>query len=83
MKRERLDALVALGSLNQGRDELLDRTTAELTKIFEVPIALVSIVDSGWQNFASQCGLPTDLATRDAPRATSRFAAMSSRPIGH
>ncbi len=59
---ERLAALVALGIANQGRDELFDRTTAELTKIFEVPIALVSIVDSGWQHFASQCGLPTDLA---------------------
>ena len=59
---ERLAALVALGLANQGRDELFDRTTAELTKIFEVPIALVSIVDSGWQHFASQCGLPSDLA---------------------
>ncbi len=59
----RLNALVDLGLLNQGRDELFDRTTAELTKIFEVPIALVSLIDSGWQHFASQCGLPADLAT--------------------
>lgn len=60
---ERLNALVDLGLLNQGRDELFDRTTAELTRIFEVPIALVSLIDSGWQHFASQCGLPGDLAS--------------------
>ena len=60
---DRLNALVDLGLLNQGRDELFDRTTAELTRIFEVPIALVSLIDSGWQYFASQCGLPSDLAS--------------------
>ena len=60
---DRLNALVGLGLLNQGRSELFDRTTTELTKIFDVPIALVSIIDADWQHFASQCGLPTDLAT--------------------
>ena len=69
---------MALGLLNQGRSELFDRTTTELTKIFDVPIALVSIVDADWQHFASQCGLPTDLA---AEARTSRDVSVCGHVV--
>ncbi|MDB6151567.1 MAG: putative phytochrome sensor protein, partial [Chthoniobacteraceae bacterium] len=60
-EEERLVALANLELLNKAPDPLLDRLTAKLTRIFEVPIALISLIDRDRQCFVSQAGLPEDL----------------------
>lgn len=58
---DRIAAIVASGLDGDSRDELFDRTTAELTRVFSVPIALVTLVDSSSQHFLSSQGLDSAL----------------------
>jgi methylmalonyl-CoA mutase cobalamin-binding subunit len=59
-EQQRLDALQSLGTLRSGED--LKPFTEKLTRIFETPIALLSLVDSDLQHFKAQTGLPDKLA---------------------
>jgi predicted PurR-regulated permease PerM/GAF domain-containing protein len=54
--------LDALGIVDSGKDRALDRMTARLAGVFQVPIALISFIDRDRQWFKSQTGLPDDLA---------------------
>jgi hypothetical protein len=69
---ERLAALAELNLLDTEAEPGFDRITAKLARIFEMPIAMISIVDRDRQFFKSQIGLPEDLAqARQAPRSLS------------
>ena len=55
-------AALAESDLMHGNAPALDRLTARLTRVFEVPIALVTLIDRDRQFFKAQEGLPPDLA---------------------
>jgi len=61
-EEERLAALAALNLLDTEAEPVFDRITAKLVRIFEVPIALISLIDRDRQFFKSQTGLPEELA---------------------
>jgi predicted PurR-regulated permease PerM len=68
----RLAVLRALHLLDTDAEAVFDRITAKLARAFEVPIALISLVDRDRLFFKSQTGLPGDLArSREAPREVS------------
>lgn len=75
-EEERLAALKDLQLLDSVEDPFLDRITRRLTRIFEAPIALVSLVDREWVMFKSQVGLPEELAQ-------ARHAARDMSVCGH
>lgn len=69
---QRLAALEELQLLKGGTDPRFDRITAKLARIFDVSIALVTLIDRDRQFFKSQSGLPADLAeSRETPRDVS------------
>lgn len=71
-EKERQAALASLGIVDDEGMPAFDRLTARLTRIFEVPIALVTLIDHDRQFFKSQTGLPEDLVkARQTPRAVS------------
>jgi putative methionine-R-sulfoxide reductase with GAF domain len=66
---ERLGVLQGLHLLDTDAEPVFDRITAKLARAFEVPIALISLVDRDRLFFKSQTGLPEDLGrSREAPR---------------
>jgi GAF domain-containing protein len=68
----RLAALAELNLLDTEAEPVFDRITAKLARLFEVPIALISLVDRERQFFKSQTGLPVALASaRQTPRSIS------------
>ncbi|WP_089717817.1 GAF domain-containing protein [Candidatus Entotheonella palauensis] len=64
---QRILALHALKLLDTPAEERFDRITRLATKHFEVPIALISLVDSDRQWFKSCCGI----ALSETPRSIS------------
>jgi diguanylate cyclase (GGDEF)-like protein len=62
---ERLHVLRALAILDTKAEERFDRLTRIATRMFNVPIALVSLVDANRQWFKSCVGLPVLEASRD------------------
>ncbi len=64
---DRLDTLRALHLLDTAPEERFDRLTRVAKRLFNVPIALVSLVDVNRQWFKSCQGLPT----RETPREIS------------
>jgi predicted PurR-regulated permease PerM/GAF domain-containing protein len=71
-EEERQAALASLDVVNGEGLPAIDRLTARLTRIFEVPIALVTLVDHDRQFFKAQTGLPADLVkARQTPRDVS------------
>lgn len=62
---ERLAALYELKILDTPPDERFDRITRLTSAIFDVPIALVSLVDRDRQWFKSACGLDAKGTSRD------------------
>jgi predicted PurR-regulated permease PerM len=71
-EEERLSELNGLKILDTPAEEKFDRLTERLTRLFKVPIALVTLVDKDRQWFKSQVGLPADLAeARGTPRDVS------------
>ena len=71
-EEQRLAALKRLDVLDTPREEAYDRYTARLKEAFDVPIALVSLVDDARQWWKSAQGLPEPLdRAREAPRETS------------
>lgn len=61
-EEERLAALTELNLLDTEAEPVFDRITAKLARVFEMPIALISLVDRDRQFFKSQTGLPESLA---------------------
>jgi hypothetical protein len=61
-EEERLAALAELNLLDTEAEPVFDRITAKLARLFEMPIALISLIDRNRQFFKSQTGLPADLA---------------------
>lgn len=71
-EEERLAALVELQLLDTEAEPAFDRVISKLARVFEMPIALISLVDRDRLFFKSQTGLPEDLAkARQAPRDAS------------
>ncbi len=62
---ERIAALLELNILDTGPEERFDRITRLASEFFEVPIALVSIVDSNRQWFKSCYGINATETARD------------------
>ena len=63
--RQRLATLRALGILDTPNEERFDRVTRLAQHMFEVPIALVSLVDEDRQWFKSNQGLPVAETPRE------------------
>jgi methylmalonyl-CoA mutase cobalamin-binding subunit len=71
-EEERLSALAELHLLDTEAEPTFDRITAKLARVFEVPVALITLVDRDRQFFKSQVGLPEALArARQTPRNVS------------
>jgi predicted PurR-regulated permease PerM/methylmalonyl-CoA mutase cobalamin-binding subunit len=71
-EEERLEELNGLKILDTPVEKNFDRLTDRLTRLFKVPIALVTLIDKDRQWFKSQVGLPADLAeARGTPRDVS------------
>jgi phosphoribosyl 1,2-cyclic phosphodiesterase/DNA-binding response OmpR family regulator len=65
-EERRLEALWACGVLDTEAEERFDRFTRIAAALFDVPIALVSLVDRDRQWFKSRRGLDATETTRDA-----------------
>jgi len=61
-EEKRLEELARLHLADGTREEVFDRITKKLARIFEVPIALITFVDREHQWFKSQVGLPEEIA---------------------
>jgi predicted PurR-regulated permease PerM len=61
-EENRLEELARLHLADGTREEVFDRITRKLARIFEVPIALVTFIDRDRQWFKSQVGLPEEVA---------------------
>ncbi len=75
---ERQAALLDTQLLDKKMEVVFDRITARLARIFEVPIAVLTLIDSNRQFFKSQSGLPADLA---ASRETSRDVSVCGHVV--
>lgn len=64
-EEERLRSLQALGMLDTSPEERFDRVTRLATRLFDVPIALVSLVDTDRQWFKSRVGLEATETPRE------------------
>jgi methylmalonyl-CoA mutase cobalamin-binding subunit len=79
-EEERLAELDGLNLLDTPREAEFDRVTERLTKLFKVPIALLTLIDKDRQWFKSQTGLPADLAEA---RWTSRDVSLCGHVIAN
>jgi predicted PurR-regulated permease PerM/methylmalonyl-CoA mutase cobalamin-binding subunit len=61
-EEERLAELNGLNLLDTPGEAEFDQVTERLTKLFKVPMALLTLIDKDRQWFKSQSGLPIDLA---------------------
>jgi len=61
-EENRLEELARLHLVDGTREEVFDRITKKLTRVFEVPIALITFIDRDHQWFKSQVGLPEEIA---------------------
>jgi GAF domain-containing protein len=64
-EEHRLATLRSLGILDTSHEERFDRVTRMSKRLFDVPIALVSLVDESRQWFKSSAGLDTLETPRD------------------
>jgi len=79
-EEERLAELNGLNLLDTPRETNFDHVTERLTKLFSVPIALVSLIDEKRQWFKSHVGLPSDLAEA---RSTSRDVSLCGHVVAN
>ena len=61
-EENRLEELARLHLADGTPEEVFDRITKKLARIFEVPIALITFIDRDHQWFKSQVGLPEEIA---------------------
>ena len=76
----RLAELDGLNLLDTPAEANFDHITKRLTKLFKVPIALLTLIDEKRQWFKSQTGLPADLAEA---RCTSREVSICGHVIAN
>jgi GAF domain-containing protein len=76
----RLAELNGLNLLDTPTETEFDRVTERLTKLFKVPIALLTLIDKDRQWFKSQTGLPADLAEA---RCASRDVSLCGHVIAN
>jgi predicted PurR-regulated permease PerM/methylmalonyl-CoA mutase cobalamin-binding subunit len=79
-EEERLAELDGLNLLDTPTEADFDHVTERLTKLFNVRIALITLIDKNRQWFKSQTGLPTDLAEA---RSTSRDVSLCAHVIAN
>lgn len=79
-EEERLAELNGLNLLDTPTEAEFDQVTERLTKLFKVPMALVTLIDKDRQWFKSQTGLPADLAEA---RCTSRDVSLCGHVIAN
>jgi predicted PurR-regulated permease PerM/methylmalonyl-CoA mutase cobalamin-binding subunit len=79
-EKNRLEELARLHLADGTREEVFDRITKKLARIFDVPIALITFIDRDHQWFKSQIGLPEEIA--DA-RKISRELSVCGHVIGN
>src|SRR5436305_3660860 len=77
-EEKRLAELHGLNLLDTPREANFDRVTERLTKLFKVPMALVTLIDKDRQWFKSEAGLPANLAEA---RSTSRDVSLCGHVI--
>lgn len=80
----RLQALRRTGLLDSAAEPAFDRLTRLATRIFQVPVALVSLVDDERQFFKSSVGLPSPWAEqRQTPLSHSfcKHVVINSQPL--
>jgi GAF domain-containing protein len=77
-EEERLAELNGLNLLDTPWAADFDQITERLTNLFQVPIALLTLIDKDRQWFKSQTGLPIDLAEA---RCTSRDVSLCAHVI--
>jgi predicted PurR-regulated permease PerM len=77
-EKERLAELNGLNLLDTPTEADFDHVTERLTKLFNVPIALITLIDKDRQWFKSQSGLPADLAES---RYTSRDVSLCGHVV--
>jgi len=77
-EEERLAALAELNLLDTEAEPVFDRITTKLARVFEVPIALISLIDRDRQFFKSAVGLPETLATA---RQTARNVSVCGHVV--
>jgi predicted PurR-regulated permease PerM/GAF domain-containing protein len=77
-EEERLTELNGLNLLDTPAEANFDQLTERLTKLFRVPIALITLIDKNRQWFKSQTGLPADLAEA---RSTSRDVSLCGHVV--
>lgn len=71
-EKKRIAEVRRLGLLDTAPEEMYDTVTHKLAEMFDLPISLVSIVDSDRQFWKSQVGMPDDLAqARQSSRSES------------
>jgi predicted PurR-regulated permease PerM len=61
-EENRLEELARLHLADGTPEEVFDRITKKLARVFEVPIALITFIDRDHQWFKSQVGLPQEIA---------------------
>jgi len=79
-EEERLAELNGLNLLDTPTEADFDQVTERLTKLFKVPIALLTLIDKNRQWFKSQTGLPADLAEA---RCTARDVSLCGHVIAN
>ena len=79
-EENRLRELTRLHLPDGTREEVFDRITKKLARIFEVPIALITFIDRDHQWFKSQVGLPAEIAEA---QQTSRELSVCGHVIGN
>jgi len=77
-EEDRLAALAELNLLDTEAEPVFDRITTKLARVFEVPIALLSLIDRDRQFFKSQTGLPAELAKS---RQTARNVSLCGHVV--
>jgi methylmalonyl-CoA mutase cobalamin-binding subunit len=76
----RLEELNGLNLLDTPPESDFDHVTERLTKLFSVPIALLTLIDKKRQWFKSQAGLPADLAEA---RCTAREVSICGHVVSN
>ncbi len=79
-EENRLEELARLHLADGTTEEVFDRITKKLARIFEVPIALITFIDRDHQWFKSQVGLPEEIA---AAQQTSRELSICGHVIAN
>jgi GAF domain-containing protein len=79
-EENRLEELARLHLADGAREEVFDRITKRLARVFEVPIALITFVDRDHQWFKSHVGLPEEIA---AAQQTSRELSVCGHVIAN